>query len=159
MRLVALLVIGAALSGAPTPAADRIAPDFSRRDLDQKEIRLSDYRGKVVLLNFWATWCAPCLAEMPRFAQWQQKFAERGLQVVGVSMDDDEAPVRTTDRKLRLNYPVVMGDENLGESYGGVFGLPATFLIDRTGRIRHQYDGATGLEVIERQIQELLGRP
>jgi len=159
VRLVALLVIGAALSSAPTPAADRVAPDFSRRDLDHKEIRLSDYRGKVVLLNFWATWCAPCLAEMPRFAAWQKEYAGRGLQVLGISMDDDEAPVRNIDRKLRLNYPVVMGDEKLGESYGGVFGLPETFLIDRTGRIRGQYDGATALEVIEREVQELLRQP
>jgi len=144
---------------APTPEAGRPAPDFSRPDLDHREIRLSSYRGKVVLLNFWATWCAPCLAEMPRFVEWQQKYGGRGLQMIGVSMDDEEAPVRAAYRKLRLNYPVVMGDEKLGELYGGVFGLPLTFLIDQTGRIRFQHDGTAGLDVIERELRELLSRP
>jgi peroxiredoxin len=159
VQLVALFVIGAALSQAPTPAAHRVAPDFSRPDLDRREIRLSAYRGKVVLLNFWATWCAPCLAEMPHFAKWQRKYGGRGLQIIGVSMDDDEAPVRTTNRKLRLTYPVVMGDEKLGESYGGVFGLPSTFLIDGSGRIRFQHEGAVDLDSLEREIQEMLPRP
>ena len=159
MRLAALLVIGAALSRAPTPAAHRIAPDFARPDLDGREIRLSAHRGKVVLLNFWATWCAPCLAEMPRFVAWQQKYSGRGLQIIGVSMDDDEAPVRTMSRKLKLNYPVVMGDEKLGEMYGGVFGLPLTLLIDKDGRIRFQHDGSTDLDALERELQEMLPRP
>src|SRR5262249_10115357 len=169
-KLVALLMTGIALSvgladsrsasaQSRTPAAERIAPDFSRVDLDGKKIRLSSFRGKVVLLNFWATWCAPCLAEMPRFVEWQQKYGPRGLQIVGVSMDDEEAPVRAMYRRLRLNYPVVMGDEKVGELYGGILGLPVTFLIDREGKIRFQHDGETRLEVIEREIQELLPRP
>lgn len=166
-KLVLLLVTGIALSGGPapanaqprTPTAERIAPDFSRQDLDKRDIRLSDFRGKVVLLNFWATWCAPCLAEMPRFAEWQQKYGERGLQIVGVSMDDDEAPVRAIYQKLKLNYPVVMGDENIGGLFGGILGLPVTFLIDTEGKIRLQDEGQTKLEIIEREIQKLLPRP
>ena len=170
LKLVALLMTGIALSvgladsrsasaQSRTPAAERIAPDFSRVDLDGKKTRLSSFRGKVVLLNFWATWCAPCLAEMPRFVEWQQKYGPRGLQLVGVSMDDEEAPVRAMYRRLRLNYPVLMGDEKVGELYGGILGLPVTFLIDREGKIRFQHDGETRLEVIEREIQELLPRP
>lgn len=142
------------------PAAYRTAPDFSRIDLDHRKVSLAAYRGKVVLLNFWATWCAPCLTEVPRFAEWQKKYGgPRGLQVVGVSMDDDEPPVRTFYQKNRLNYPVVMGDENLGELYGGVLGLPVTFLIDRDGKIRFRHDGVNDLNIIEREIQELLPRP
>ena len=165
MRLAAIVVIGVSLARepagqkAPTSPARRIAPDFSRVDLDGREIRLSSYRGKVVLLNFWATWCAPCMAEIPRFAEWQRKYGERGLQILGVSMDDEEATVRTAYRKLRMTYPVVMGDEKIGELYGGVFGLPLTLLIDRTGRIRFEHEGETGLDPIEREIQRLLPPP
>ncbi len=144
---------------ARTPAAPRSAPDFSRASLDHREIRLSAYRGKVVLLNFWATWCEPCVAEMPRFAQWQRKYGPRGLRILGVSMDDDEAPVRRAYRKYGLNYPVVMGDEKLGELYGGVLGLPMTFLIDGSGRIRFQHEGATDPDLIEREMRALLPRP
>ena len=150
-----LLVAGIALAPGPTPPADRIAPDFSRADLERREVRLEAYRGKVVLLNFWATWCEPCIAEVPRFAEWQRKYAGR-LQVVGVSMDDDAAPVRAAYRKYGLNYPVVMGDEKLGELYGGVLGLPMTFLIDGNGRIRFRHEGAIDLAVIEKEIRGLL---
>jgi len=141
---------------APAPAANRTAPDFTRVDLDQRPVSLADYRGKVILLNFWATWCAPCLAEVPRFADWQRKYGQRGLQLVGVSMDEEEQPVRTAYQKYGLNYPVVMGDEKLGEAYGGVLGLPVTFLIDRKGKVRIVYKGATDLNVIEHQVQSLL---
>jgi len=163
--LVMQMAISAALPGrlsagpdARTPAAPRTAPDFTRMSLDRRAINLSAYRGKVVLLNFWATWCEPCIAEVPRFAEWQRRYGERGLQILGVSMDDDEAPVRTAYRKYALTYPVVMGDEKLGEMYGGILGLPVTFIIDGNGRIRFQHDGAADLDVIEREIRELLPR-
>jgi thiol-disulfide isomerase/thioredoxin len=150
----------AAAAPAPTPAADPVAPDFSRVGLDNREVHLAAYRGKVVLLNFWATWCGPCLAEVPRFAEWQRKHGgSRGLQVLGVSMDDDAGPVRAAYRKYGLNYPVVMGDEKLGELYGGILGLPVTFLIDGNGRIRFRHEGAADLDVLDREIRELLPRP
>lgn len=168
VRAIAFVLMGALLLGSPVRAApagvnpppavaDRKAPDFERLDLQQRKVRLVDYRGKVVLLNFWATWCAPCLAEIRRFSDWQRRYGgPRGLQVLGVSMDDEAAPVRSAYRKYGLNYPVVMGDEELGESYGGVLGLPATFLIDGNGRIRFQHQGAADLDVLEREIRELL---
>jgi cytochrome c biogenesis protein CcmG, thiol:disulfide interchange protein DsbE len=170
VRRLALAVLGVALlreparsvspeKETPTPTAVRIAPDFSRVDLDGREIRLSSYRGKVVLLNFWATWCAPCIAEIPRFAQWQRKYGERGLQVLGVSMDDDEAAVRTAYRRLRMTYPVVMGDEKVGELYGGVFGLPLTLLIDRTGQIRFRHEGEVALDALALEIERLVNGP
>ncbi len=112
--------------------------------------------GKVVLLNFWATWCVPCLSEMPRFVAWQQEYGGRGLQVIGISMDDEEQPVRITYQKYRLNYPVVMGDEKIGEMYGGIFGLPVTFLIDRNGKIRFKHEGDTDIKTIESEMRGLL---
>ena len=98
-------------------------------------------RGRVVLLNFWATWCAPCQVEMPRFVAWQTKYKAEGLSIVGVSMDDNSEPVKALVGKRKLNYPVVMGDEKLGLAYGGVLGLPVTYLIDRQGIIRARYQG------------------
>lgn len=98
------------------------------------------------------------MAEIPRFAEWQRKYGGRGLQIVGVSMDDDEPPVRAVYRKYGLNYPVVMGDEKLGELYGGVLGLPMTFLIDGSGRIRFQHEGAADPALIEREMRTLLPR-
>ena len=143
-------------AGNPTPAVYSPAPNFSRADLDQRNVDLTAYRGKVVVLNFWATWCAPCLAEMPRFVEWQRKYGGRGLQVIGISMDDEAPPVRAAFQKYRLNFPVVMGDEKLGEMYGGILGLPIIFLIDKNGKIRFKHQGATDLNIIDSEIQTLL---
>lgn len=140
----------------PTPVIVRAAPDFSRTDLNQGQVSLTAYRGKVVLLNFWATWCSPCLIEVPHFVMWQQTYGERGLQVIGISMDDDPQLVRAAYRRYRLNYPVVMGDEKLGEMYGGIFGLPVTFLIDRKGRIRFMHKSGAGLGLIRSEMEKLL---
>jgi cytochrome c biogenesis protein CcmG, thiol:disulfide interchange protein DsbE len=137
----------------------RMAPDFMRTDLDGKSLNLRQYRGKVVLLNFWATWCGPCLIEMPTFAAWQNTYRKAGLQVVGISMDDDAAPVKRMYQKDRLNYPVAMGDAELGELFGGVLGLPLTYLIDPDGRIVGRYQGEPDLKRLEVRIKSLLFRP
>ncbi len=134
----------------------RTAPDFSRMDLNHRQVSLAAYRGKVVLLNFWATWCGPCLIEMPHFVAWQQAYGKQGLQVIGVSMDDDAQPVRAVYQRYRLNYPVVMGDEKLGEMYGGILGLPVTFLIDRSGKVRFMYQSGARLSQIRSEIETLL---
>jgi thiol-disulfide isomerase/thioredoxin len=125
-------------------------------DLDHKRLDLNTYRGKVVLLNLWATWCAPCQVEMPSFVAWQKKYGPQGLQVIGISMDDDPALVRSMNGKLKLNYPVVMGDVKLGDLYGGVLGLPITFLIDRHGVIQAEFQGEPDMNKIEKQMQSLL---
>ncbi len=151
--LAAALLVGAA--GAQSP---RLAPDFTRSDLSQHAVSLRRLRGHVVLLNFWATWCGPCLAEMPVFAQWQREYASRGLQVVGVSMDDDAAPVKKVAARLALDYPVVIGDARLGKAYGDVLGLPVTFLIGRDGAILKRYDGAADLKAVERDVESALRR-
>ncbi len=167
LKNIALLAVGIALlSGwpgpvtatgqTPKPGTYGVAPGLSRLDLDHKNVDLSAYRGKVVLLNFWATWCAPCLTEIPRFVKWQQKYGGRGLQVIGISMDDEEAPVQAAYKKYKLNYPVLMGDEQLGELYGGVLGLPVTFLIDGNGKIRFKHEGAADLKTVEREVKALL---
>ncbi len=125
-------------------------------DLNGAKINLKSLRGKVVLLNFWATWCAPCQIEMPTFSAWQQKYGSQGLQVVGISMDDDVAPVRKVVKKLKTNYPIAMGDAKLGERYGGVMGLPLSYLIDRNGVVRARFQGETNLGTIEKQLKTML---
>jgi cytochrome c biogenesis protein CcmG/thiol:disulfide interchange protein DsbE len=135
------------------------APDFTRTDVAGHAVRLSDYRGQVVLLNFWATWCAPCLDEIPTFSLWQQKYRAEGLQVLGVSMDDDSAPVQRAIGKYHVVYPVVMSDEKLVALYGGVLGLPLSFVIDPAGRIVARYQGKSDLAHMENQLKALLPRP
>lgn len=134
------------------------APQFVRSDLRGRKIDLNSYRGKVVLLNFWATWCASCQVELPRFEEWQKKYGPQGLRVLTVSMDDGDAPVRKAVRRLRLGLQVVMGDARLGEAYGGVLGLPVTFLIGRDGVITARVEGETDLNALEQRLKQMLAR-
>lgn len=143
---------------APEDMVHKTAPEFVRTDVAGRRIDLRDYRGKVVLLNFWATWCAGCQVELPKFAQWQKEYGAAGLQIVGVSMDDGVAPVRKTVRRLNLDFPVVIGDAHLGDAYGGVLGLPVTFLLDRDGRIVAEIKGEADLAALESQVKRLLAQ-
>jgi thiol-disulfide isomerase/thioredoxin len=133
-----------------------LAPDFSLPQLDGQPLRLSSYRGKVVLLDFWATWCVPCREEIPHFIDLQQKYRDRGLQVIGIAMDDGPEPVRTFYQQFHMNYPVVMGTAKTGELYGGVLGLPIAFVIDGEGRIQAKHIGGASPALIEKEIMGLL---
>lgn len=135
-----------------------VAPDFVLPQLDGTPLRLSDYRGKVVLLDFWATWCDPCREETPHFVKLQREYADRGLQIIGVSMDDTSEPVRDFYQQFHVNYPVVRGSAKTGEAYGGVLGLPIAFLLDREGRIVAKHVGPTEADTFEREIAALLSK-
>ncbi|MGH7867405.1 MAG: TlpA family protein disulfide reductase, partial [Candidatus Dormibacteraceae bacterium] len=118
------------------------APDFSVTDLSGQNVKLSGYRGDVLLLDFWATWCGPCRMEIPGFVQLQDRYRGQGFRVLGISMDDDVQPVHEFYQQFHLNYTVAMGNDRLGELYGGIIGLPTTFLIGRDGRIYDKVAGA-----------------
>jgi peroxiredoxin len=159
VMLLFCLCVGLGTAQAPITANSLLhkeAPEFVRTDFQGRKLDLHALRGKVVLLDFWATWCASCLVEMPRFVIWQNKYGPRGLQIIGISMDDDPALARKLANKQRLNYPVAMGDEMLGQLYGGVLGLPQTYLIDSEGKVQAVFQGETDLNVIEEKFKSLL---
>ena len=159
--LVACLAASIAVATAQSaPPAENLlnkqAPDFTRHDLDGHALHLNAFRGKVVLLNFWATWCAPCQVEMPVFSAWQRQYGPQGLAIIGISMDDDAAAARQLVQRLKLDYPNAMGDARLGLRYGGVLGLPLSFLIDRNSVVRARFQGETDVKVMENQVRALL---
>ena len=142
--------------GARPGAIGSPAPEFSLQDLSGKPLDLAGYNGKVVLLNFWATWCTPCRGEIPQFVDFQNTYGPQGLQLLGISMDDDPKPVREFYQQFRMNYPVAIGNATVAESYGGILGLPVTFLIAPDGRIAAKYVGATDMAALQQKIQSLL---
>ncbi len=146
----------ASRKATPGTANRRPAPDFTLSQPDGQPLRLSSYRGKVVLLDFWATWCYPCREEIPHLVELQQKYGDRGLQIIGVSLDDSPDPVRPFCQQFHMNYPVAMGTAKTGDLYGGLLGLPVTFLIDRNGLIYAKHIGATDAAVFEKEIKKLL---
>jgi thiol-disulfide isomerase/thioredoxin len=145
---------GKSVAGPVT--AHSVAPDFSLEALNGQPLSLAAFKGKVVLLDFWATWCVPCRSEIPHFVEFQEKYGPQGLQVVGISMDDGPKPVRQFYSEMKMNYPVAIGTEGVAQAYGGVLGLPITFLIDRDGRIYKKHIGEVDMSVLDQEIQTLL---
>lgn len=145
---------------APNNNIGKLAPDFQLAALNGQDVKLSNYRGRAVLLNFWATWCGPCKIEMPWFIEMQKRYKEKGFEVIGVAMDDSgKDVVEKFTREIGVNYTVLMGKEAVGDAYGGVMGLPTTFYIDRNGRIVEQESGLIGRGEIEDNIKKTLEVP
>lgn len=135
------------------------APEFALQSLDGKTVHLSDFRGKAVLLNFWATWCEPCKIEMPWFVDLQKQYGPEGLQIVGVAMDDASSQdIAKFAQNMGVNYPILIGKEAVGDSYGGVQFLPATFYIDRDGKVVDKIFGLKGRGEIEDDVKKVLSQ-
>jgi peroxiredoxin len=134
----------------------KTAPDFSLQDSTGAQVKLSAYRGKIVLLDFWATWCHGCMTEIPWYIEFQQKYKERGLLAIGVSMDDDGwKSVKPFMLGHKVNYPIVIGDEKLAKQYS-VERMPVTLLIDEQGRIAESHSGVIDKGAFEADIRVLL---
>jgi len=144
-------------SGGRAGGGPRPAPDFALEDIHGKLVRLSDSAGRVRLVDFWATWCPPCLEEIPSLKALHDAYAEKGLTILAISMDDDpEKVVPPFVEKHKISYTNLLGNPEVADAFGGVVGLPTTFLVDRNGTITDTYVGGTPKEVFERRIRELL---
>jgi peroxiredoxin len=141
-----------------SPDAPAANLDFTLKNMDGTDLKLSDLKGQVVLLNFWATWCAPCRMEIPWFVEFQETYEDRGLRVVGVSVDDPPEALPPFARQFKVNYPLLVGRdrEDIQNAYGPIFGVPITVIIGRNGRICVRHVGPVGKEQFENEIRSLL---
>ncbi len=147
----------AALGGEKLVAADNIgkaAPDFELTSLDGKTVKLSDYKGRPVLINFWATWCGPCKIEMPWFIDLKKKYESTGFEIIGIAMEDTEKEkIQEFVQKMGVNYTIVRGKNAVADAYGDVQGLPTSFYLDREGKIVAQHAGLVSRSTIEDDIK------
>lgn len=160
--LILLVVLFWFIGRATThhPSRAYLAPDFALRDLDGNRVQLSDFRGKAVVLNFWATWCAPCRREIPWFIDLQKEYGPKGLQILGVSMDDGaREQVAAFATRIGMDYPVLLDDGHAGSEYEATEELPTTYYISRDGRVVAFVKGVIRKSEVERNIQEILAQP
>ena len=145
---------GAAPSSSPSQGAP--APDFDLTTLSGEPLRLADHRGKVVLVDFWASWCGPCRMEVPHLIDLQQTYGARGFQILGVAVSDREENVRLFADRMGLNYPTGMGTAEVVEAYGGFTSIPTSFLVAPDGSIAARYTGYQDRRVFAEAIEKLL---
>jgi thiol-disulfide isomerase/thioredoxin len=136
-----------------------LAPDFELQTLDGKNMKLSDFRGKAVLLNFWATYCGPCKVEIPWFVELQKEYGPQGFQIVGVAMDDASTDeIAKFAKEMSMNYPVLLGKDSVGDSYGGVGVLPVSFFVERDGKLIAREFGLQSRSVFVDHIKQAMGQ-
>ena len=146
------------VSGPSCEAKTSAHLNFTLKDIDGASVKLTDYKGKVVLLNFWATWCGPCKLEIPEFVEAYERYREKGFVILGVLSEDDPAPaeLRSFMAKFKMNYPVFREHQELAAANGELWALPTSFLIDRQGSICNRHTGAMTKDMLEQEIRALL---
>jgi peroxiredoxin len=130
--------------------------DLTFKDMNGAEVRLADYKGKVILLNVWATWCGPCELEIPELVETYSKYKDKGVVVLGVSLDDPPETLRAYAPKKQMNYPILLWQDAFDDAYGPIVGVPITFFIGRDGTISKRHFGPVTKEGIEQEIKQLL---
>ena len=146
-------------NGRPTCKAETQADlNFTVKDMNGASVRLADHKGKVILINFWATWCAPCKTELPAFVELYDRYKDKGLVILGVSADDDAETLRSFAAEWKLNYPILVGrdEEDLLDAYGPLFGYPTSVIVGRDGAVCGRHVGPATKEEFEREIKALL---
>jgi peroxiredoxin len=166
--IAGMLIAGKRLTRPPAPAASlsgsnaaikgKDAPDFQLKGLDGRTLRLSELRGKAVLLNFWATWCPPCKIEIPWFVELQKQYGPQGLEIVGVAMDEGHPrdAIARFAQDMGVNYTMLLGDDKVADAYGGVEALPTTFYIGRDGKVVSRVFGLVSHRDVEENIRAAL---
>lgn len=159
-RIAAFLVMSAFVvffTGFSAEKTPKKAPNFSLKTADGTVIDLSRLKGKTVVVNFWATWCGPCRAEIPAFLEVYAKYKSKGLEIVGISLDQGGwSEVTPFVKKFNIVYPVVIGDDKIAKQYGGIDAIPATFIVDKNGLIVNQHVGSMKKEDLENLIKGIL---
>lgn len=164
---LSLLALPTMLDGAdekaePPPAAPsckavgRANLNFKLKDMNGKIVNLADYKGQVVLLNFWATWCGPCKLEIPEFIRAYAANKDKGFVILGVSIDDTAEQLKSFSNEFKVNYPLLLNDEKLENAYGPIYGVPVSIFIGRDGSICRKHMGEVKKEVLERELKSLL---
>jgi thiol-disulfide isomerase/thioredoxin len=132
--------------------------DFTLKDVEGRDVTLDNFKGKVIVLDFWATWCGPCKVEIPHFIEFQDKYGSRGLQIVGISVDDTVDKLAPYVKDMKMNYTVLqgLGHDDVQDAYGPIMGIPVSVVISREGKVCATHTGLTSKEVFESEIKALL---
>jgi cytochrome c biogenesis protein CcmG, thiol:disulfide interchange protein DsbE len=155
---LAAFPLGCSSSREASKGGEKAAPQFSFQSLEGKTVAMKDLANKVVVVDFWATWCGPCREEIPHLNKLYSELKGKGFEIVGISMDEGGTDVvKDFAKELRIQYPIVMGNEKDAEAFGGILGLPTTFIIDRQGNVAKKYIGLPPAADMERVIKELVG--
>lgn len=155
--VLGLILISALAYNVTAQNIGSAAPGFTLKDINGRNVSLSDFKGKVIILDFWATWCPPCREEIPDFIALQNEYGKKGLQILGISVDREGLKaVKPFYENMKMNYPVLLTDGKIEAAYGGIRGIPTTFIIDKNGKIVKKYVGFQPKSVFEKDIKGLL---
>jgi thiol-disulfide isomerase/thioredoxin len=158
IAVIAIALLGLLFTYRPAQSLDKQkAPNFSLKTMDGKVIELSKLKGKPVIVNFWATWCPPCRAEIPDFIKVYDSYKSKGLVIVGIALDNEGWDVvKPFVDRIKINYPVVLGNSDITQLYGGIDGIPTTFFIDKKGYIADQQVGLLTKNALEQKLKSIL---